>query len=500
MSRKEQYKHGASGTSNIRERCRGQEVGIRKQRREKLLNSKRVRLEEVAEELEEVEYTVEQVKQTSKALQVHSNDRLSLLKTLKKMFAQGSGLVEAFLSVDNSLRCLVGLLSGTDPALQLEAAWCVTNLSASIHEHCLLALKHAAPYLITYLSGQNAVLQDQCCWALGNIAGDGPECRDTLLTQGALQPMVNLLESPVTSVVQSAAFALSNLARGPGANTKLLIDAAIAPKLLHLLSSCHDNLDLLSEVSWVLTYLTASGEHEVLLESLGIIPNLVSNLVNVATNHPNNGPTITPLVRCLGNICSGPEEYVTMAIQDGRLLPVISHLLKSEHRHVQKETLWALNNMTESEGVCEQVVKLGVLANIVHHLHSTYDIKREAVVCLCNLAYRGPAYCQDILHLGAFPEVVAMLKSHDPDTICLALGFAEMILRQTKNGSRIFEENDGVARLEALEYHGNQTVQQQANELLETYFYQDTEQQDSGEQDDPTDYPTWRLNTSEEKR
>lgn len=37
-------------------------------------------------------------------------------------------------------------------------------------------------------------IQDQCCWALGNLAGDGPECRDTLLAQGALQPMVNLLE------------------------------------------------------------------------------------------------------------------------------------------------------------------------------------------------------------------------------------------------------------------------------------------------------------------
>ena len=41
----------------------------------------------------------------------------------------------------------------------------------------------------------------------------------------------------------------------------------------------------------------------------------------------------------------------------------------------------------------------------------------------------------------------------------------------------MFEENDGVARLEALEYHGNDTVQSQANDLLETYFYQETEQQ-----------------------
>ena len=56
--------------------------------------------------------------------------------------------------------------------------------------------------------------------------------------------------------------------------------------------------------------------------------------------------TITPLIRCIGNISSGPEEYVAMAIQDGHLLPIISNLLTSEHRHVQKEVLWALSNMT----------------------------------------------------------------------------------------------------------------------------------------------------------
>ena len=58
-------------------------------------------------------------------------------------------------------------------------------------------------------------------------------------------------------------------------------------------------------------------------------------------------------------------------------------------------------------------------------------------MCLCNLAYRGPVYCHDILHHGAFPEIIAMLKSHDPDTICLALGFTEMMLRQTKQVSRL---------------------------------------------------------------
>ena len=62
-------------------------------------------------------------------------------------------------SIDNSLRCLVGLLTGSNPAVQLEAAWCITNISASTHKHCMLILKYAAPYLVTYISGQSAAMQ-----------------------------------------------------------------------------------------------------------------------------------------------------------------------------------------------------------------------------------------------------------------------------------------------------------------------------------------------------
>jgi len=62
-------------------------------------------------------------------------------------------------SVDNSLACLVGLLSGLDPNLQLDAAWCLTNMAAGTDEHALVVIKHAGAYLVTYLSSGNIPLQ-----------------------------------------------------------------------------------------------------------------------------------------------------------------------------------------------------------------------------------------------------------------------------------------------------------------------------------------------------
>lgn len=44
------------------------------------------------------------------------------------------------------------------------------------------------------------VLQDQCAWALGNIAGDSVECRKILHSQGCLPPLVKLLEVQICLV------------------------------------------------------------------------------------------------------------------------------------------------------------------------------------------------------------------------------------------------------------------------------------------------------------
>ena len=50
-------------------------------------------------------------------------------------------------------------------------------------------------------------------WALGNIAGDGPEFRDLLLNHGIMSPVLAILDSDVR-LKKNAAFTLSNLCRG----------------------------------------------------------------------------------------------------------------------------------------------------------------------------------------------------------------------------------------------------------------------------------------------
>ena len=64
-----------------------------------------------------------------------------------------------FSSVENSVICLVGLLTGLDAEMQLESAWCLTNIAAGTDSHASVVVRHAGPYLVTFLSSVNIPLQ-----------------------------------------------------------------------------------------------------------------------------------------------------------------------------------------------------------------------------------------------------------------------------------------------------------------------------------------------------
>lgn len=46
------------------------------------------------------------------------------------------------------------------------------------------------PIFIELLSSPYGDVQEQAVWALGNIAGDSPACRDHLLNSGIMQPLL----------------------------------------------------------------------------------------------------------------------------------------------------------------------------------------------------------------------------------------------------------------------------------------------------------------------
>jgi hypothetical protein len=71
------------------------------------------------------------------------------------------------------------------------------------------------PVFVEALSKGNTNVIEQVVWALGNIAGDGPDCRDYVIQCKALPPMLGIIrETKNLSMLRNSVWAISNLCRG----------------------------------------------------------------------------------------------------------------------------------------------------------------------------------------------------------------------------------------------------------------------------------------------
>lgn len=141
-------------------------------------------------------------------------------------------------------------------------------------------------------------VREQAVWALGNIAGDSPKCRDYVLQQGALRPLLALLnEHHKISMVRNATWTLSNFCRGKNPQPswelvssdtwhgdRTLADACsmqISPAL-SVLTKLVFSLDdeVLIDACWALSYLSDGSNDKIqaVIES-GVVRRLVELLM-----------------------------------------------------------------------------------------------------------------------------------------------------------------------------------------------------------------------------
>ncbi|KAJ4972072.1 hypothetical protein NE237_005171 [Protea cynaroides] len=384
---------------------------------------------------------------------------------------------------------LVQCLSFGSPDEQLlEAAWCLTNIAAGEPEHTK-ALLPALPLLIAHLGEKSSMpVAEQCAWALGNVAGEGEELRNILLAQGSLQPLARMMLSNKGSTARTAAWALSNLIKGPGpkAATELIkIDGVLNTVIWHLRKA---DEELATEVAWVVVYLSAlSNVATGMLVKSDAVELLVGKLAKSGSLQ-----LLIPVLRSLGNLVAGDSYTTSVVLVAGHdvtdnMISALIKCLSSEHRVLKKEAAWVLSNIAAGSLVHKQLIYSSEAIPLLLHLLLTapFDIRKEAAYALGNLCVAPTEgvgqpfvileHLVPIVRRGCLRGFINLVRSADAAAARLGLQFLELVMRGMPNGEgpKLVEMEDGIEAMERFQFHENEELRNMANGLVDKYFGED---------------------------
>ncbi|KAL4419366.1 hypothetical protein ABPG77_001593, partial [Micractinium sp. CCAP 211/92] len=147
------------------------------------------------------------------------------------------------------------VMSGTAMETIFEAAWAPHHLAVPPSDRLPRG-------------GSGLPVAEQCAWALGNIAAEDFEFRQTLVANGVVRPLARLLVGarqaldkgaddgdPALSAGTTAAWALSNVLKGAGREVgEVMAVEGAAEAVVRLVAAAPEHLA--TEAAWVLAYMT----------------------------------------------------------------------------------------------------------------------------------------------------------------------------------------------------------------------------------------------------
>ena len=418
--------------------------------------------------------------------------QLEALTTVRRLVSvQQNPPIDTILATGILPRVVTILAKGSSDH-QFEAAWILTNLSSGSSEHTKAVVDAGAiPILAQALQHSHVPIQEQCVWALGNVAGDQPAYRNGLLQAGIVQALVGLCKPGASApLMRNVTWTMSNLCRGKNPPPDMAQMTLLIPYLVQLTAANDD--EVVSDACWALSFLTDDDEIHGLEGKQRHVPQVVAtgvvgHLVKL-TGHRSMS-IATPALRTMGNVVSGTDDaHTDMAVQAGLLDQAVHILQTSTDVQLRKELCWVISNVTAgTHAQINAVLQAKLVPTLIQIIKGPYpEVVKEAAFALANVCSEGTdSHVASMVQEGVVAAFCHLLDVADAKIVEIGLEGLDHILRRgAQHGDNPYtqsvEECQGLESLEALQRHANPDVYDKTVAILKAYFGADESMQDSG--------------------
>uniref|UniRef100_A0AAQ5XWK8 Importin subunit alpha n=1 Tax=Amphiprion ocellaris TaxID=80972 RepID=A0AAQ5XWK8_AMPOC len=394
--------------------------------------------------------------------------QLSAVQAARKLLSSDRNPPIDDLIKSGILPILVKCLERDDnPSLQFEAAWALTNIASGTSAQTQAVVKsNAVPLFLRLLHSPHQNVCEQAVWALGNIIGDGPQCRDYVISLGVVKPLLSFINPsiPIT-FLRNVTWVIVNLCRNkdPPPPMETVQEVGVSARCT--------GFHILVDTVWALSYLTDGGNEQIqMVIDSGVVPFLVPLLSHQEVK------VQTAALRAVGNIVTGTDEQ-TQVVLNCDVLSHFPNLLTHPKEKINKEAVWFLSNITAgNQQQVQAVIDAGLIPMIIHQLaKGDFGTQKEAAWAISNLTISGRKdQVEFLVEQNVIPPFCNLLSVKDSQVVQVVLDGLKNILimagDEASTIAEIIEECGGLEKIENLQQHENEDIYKLAFEIIDQYF------------------------------